>query len=134
MLLVVSLFVLLAVFVSVMIGGGLRDGRGVRKLSEYATQLPQEEKKRYLNKIAPLSYTDPYTATLRKDYNYPTTVTVGHAVKYILDCSTTKKFNNARSVEAYKKFEAGFVNGVEGGRINDLHLVRAKVAVHNVLF
>uniref|UniRef100_A0A1S4K3X4 Uncharacterized protein n=2 Tax=Culex quinquefasciatus TaxID=7176 RepID=A0A1S4K3X4_CULQU len=111
-----------------MIGGGLRDGRGVRKLSEYATQLPQEEKKRYLNKIAPLSYTDPYTATLRKDYNYPTTVTVGHAVKYILDCSTTKKFNNARSVEAYKKFEAGFVNGVEGGRINDLHLVRAKIS------
>lgn len=104
-----------------------QDGQGVDNLSAYAKQLSPADRKRYLEKIAPLNFRDPYTATLRADYDFPTNLTVGHAVKYLLDSSISKNFNNARSIEAYKKFEAGFVNGVEGGSLSDLHVVRAKV-------
>ncbi|XP_062543047.1 uncharacterized protein LOC134210788 [Armigeres subalbatus] len=84
---------------------------------------------RYVAKISDINFTDPYTAYLTEK-DFPTTVTAGHVVQYLLNhaASGGNHMKNTRSVEAYKKFESGFVHSVSGGIINDLHVVRGKVS------
>lgn len=98
------------------------------KLSAYANNLPQASRMRYVAKISDINFTDPYTAYLTEK-DFPTSVTAGHVVQYLLNhaASGGNHMKNTRSVEAYKKFESGFVHSVSGGIINDLHVVRGKV-------
>nr|XP_029724115.1 uncharacterized protein LOC115264512 [Aedes albopictus] len=104
-------------------------GEIISTLSEYANQLPAASRRRYVIKIKEINFTDPYVARLN-DTDFPTTVTAGHVVQFLLNHSEggAHHLKNTRSIEAYKKFEAGMVHSVTGGIINDLHVVRGKVS------
>ncbi|XP_065088846.1 uncharacterized protein LOC135710255 [Ochlerotatus camptorhynchus] len=103
-------------------------GRFLSRLSAYANKLPKTEKSRYVEKIKVINFIDPFETTLN-ERDFPTTVTVGHVVSYLLNHTVPGKMyvRNTRSIEAFKKFEAGFIHSVYGGVVNDLHIVRGKI-------
>lgn len=99
-------------------------GKVIGKLSAYANALPAAEKSRYVEKIKIINFTDPYAVPMNST-DFPTTVTTGHIIDYLLNQpmpSSGKHFKNMRSIEAYRKFEAGFVSNMTGTTINNLHL------------
>lgn len=100
------------------------------KLSSYANSLPKSSRKRYAEKIKVLNFNDPYTMMLNKS-GFPTTVTTGHVVSYLVNHISSASGNhvkNQRSIDAYKKFEAGFIQSVLGGKVGDLYVVRGRVS------
>lgn len=103
------------------------------RLSEYARNLPKDNPncyKRYVEKIKIISYNDPYLLDLKKT-QLPTNVTTGHVVEYLLNYRspyTGNPMKNHRSLEGYRKYEAGFVSSVSGQMINNSYIVLAKVS------
>nr|XP_029714360.1 LOW QUALITY PROTEIN: uncharacterized protein LOC115258411 [Aedes albopictus] len=102
------------------------------RLSEYARKLPQENlnvRKRYIEKIKIIKFNDPYTLQLSSDM--PTTVTTGHVVDYLINFKspyTGESVKNLRSLDAYRKFEAGFVQSMKGRLMENFYIVVGKVA------
>lgn len=91
--------------------------------------LPDDVKKRYFEKIAVINNEDPYCVrTNGKDI--PASVNTGHVVDYLLHHKSPFSemlAGSSKSLEAYKKFEAGYVSSVEGCEINDYFIIRGKV-------
>ncbi|XP_062700210.1 uncharacterized protein LOC115258411 [Aedes albopictus] len=102
------------------------------RLSEYARKLPQNNpnvRKRYIEKIKIIKFNDPYTLQLSSDM--PTTVTTGHVVDYLINFKspyTGESVKNLRSLDAYRKFEAGFVQSMKGRLMENFYIVVGKVA------
>lgn len=107
----------------------------IGKLSVYANLLPDASRKRYVEKIQVLGFVDPYDAKLNKE-DFPTNVTTGHVVDYLLNhisASSGNHLTNVRSIEAYKKYESGFIQNVMGGKINNFFVVRGRVSFFFIL-
>lgn len=102
------------------------NGQIVGRLSAYALALSTTDRQRYVNKIREIGFVDPYVAKLNQ-VDFPKAVTTGHVVDYLLQHPGNVR--NMRSIEAYKKFEAGFLSDVAGGVFNGLHVVRGKVKI-----
>lgn len=102
------------------------------RLSEYARKLPQNNpnvRKRYIEKIKIIKFNDPYTLQLSSDM--PTTVTTGHVVDYLINFKspyTGESVKNLRSLDAYRKFEAGFVQSMKGRLMENFYIVVGKVS------
>lgn len=102
----------------------------IGNLSVYANSLPVASRKRYAEKIQVLNFIDPYEAKL-KSTDFPTNVTTGHVVDYLLNhisAASGNHLKNVRSIDAYRKFEAGYIQSVVGGQINDFFVVRGRVS------
>ncbi|XP_062551643.1 uncharacterized protein LOC134216876 [Armigeres subalbatus] len=105
------------------------------QLSNYAKALPKTTPNvqgRYLEKIRIIGYNDPYSPSFfaQGTQSIPTTVTTGHVIDYLLNfisSYTGRPMKNARSVEGYRKFEAGFVPSLQGTMREGYHVLVGKV-------
>ena len=105
----------------------------MENLSSYVEKLPQEAKRRYLEKIATICSVDPFTLhgnrRAAQQCNLPA-VDAGDLVSYlVLQTSylTLKQFKAHKSLEAYNQFANGWVKEVEGWSISDKVVVVGKV-------
>lgn len=108
---------------------GPRNGPTIGQLSTYANALPAESRNRYVKKIIPIGFVDPYVVSMSGE-DFPTTVTTGHIVDYLVNHVSPisgVEFRKDKSFQAYRKFEAGFVTTVHGTVLKQLHVVRGKV-------
>lgn len=102
------------------------------RLSTYARNLPRDNPnvfRRYLEKIKLIQFNDPYVLKYA-ERELPLNLSTGHVVEYLLNFRspyTNNPMKNTRSLEGYKKFEAGFVNFVTGKIINGHFVVMGKV-------
>lgn len=93
--------------------------------------MPDDVKQRYAEKISLINSMDPYSIKMNA-VDIPSTVTTGHVVQYLLNHRSPfsgNPVNSRKSLEAYKKFESGFVSSVEGLLVRDLFVVRGKVSL-----
>lgn len=100
-----------------------------KMLGKMNLSLPSDVMEIYREKIRLINNQDPYSLrTNGKDI--PTSVSTGHVVHYLLNHKSPfsgKLAVSNKSLEAYKKFEAGYVSSVEGCKINDYFVIRGKV-------
>lgn len=102
------------------------------RLSAYALSLQRNSPdvyKRYIDKIRCIFFNDPYTGEIQQS-DLPLNVTTGHVVEYFLNFRspyTGNPMKNSRSLEGYKKYEAGFVHSVSGKIVNGNYVIVGKV-------
>lgn len=102
------------------------------RLSSYALSLQRDSPnvfKRYVDKLKSIALYDPF-ATPISQAQLPVTVTTGHVVEYLLNFRSPYTGNpifNDRSLEGYRKYEAGFVHSVSGKIVNGNYVVSGKV-------
>lgn len=91
--------------------------------------MPGDVKARYIEKIRVIKNRDPYC--IRTNGNdIPATVNTGQVVDYIVNHKSPFSgllAGTSKSLEAYKKFEAGYVTSIEGCVIDEYYVVRGKV-------
>nr|XP_019546064.2 uncharacterized protein LOC109416458 [Aedes albopictus] len=106
------------------------------RLSAYALSLQRNSPdvyKRYIDKIRCIFFNDPYTGEIQQS-DLPLNVTTGHVVEYFLNFRspyTGNPMKNSRSLEGYKKYEAGFVHSVSGKIVNGNYVIVGKV-IHSM--
>lgn len=102
----------------------------LNKLSTYANGLKDSELARYVDKIKIINSVDPFDAKLNEK-DYPTCVTVGHVTHYLMThvVPGAQYLKNSKSIEAFKKFQSGFIHSVNGGIFNDHFVIRGKVCI-----
>lgn len=99
--------------------------------SSFVRDLPEAVMSRYLEKIAIVNNVDPFSVKTNST-EIPVTVSVGMVVHYLLNYQSPFSKHvgaNEKSMEAYQKFESGYVSSVTGSIVNDFYIVHGKVNI-----
>lgn len=101
-------------------------------LSNYAQQLPQEAKQRYLQKLQLIGGTDPFcinSKSFREAPKFPP-FSSGDLVSYLVlqtNYLSAKQFKAHKSLEAYNQFTSGWVKDVCKWTVKDMCVVTGRV-------
>ncbi len=104
----------------------------MQNLSDYAQNLPQEAKQRYLQKLGIVGGTDPFCISTKShtaSQNLPPFSSADLVSYLVLQTSylTAKQFKAHKSLEAYNQFTSGWVKGVTTWSIGDKYVITGKV-------